>query len=432
MAGRILVLDDEENYASMLQELLRKNNYRVDMATRPERAIDLLEEIPYDLVISDYKMPVMDGAGFLKRTRELYPNLPFILVSGLMNTPELVKMANMSVTLVMEKPLDTVTFLQHVSRFSEPMTNEEAAVYTQQSKAGNVNPPMSAGLPEEPRFISAESMASIQFMHELWACVQCGDHCYLFEPVGGEADLALKDVSMWKGNGDKPVLSFTLNELGVEEGVAKLYAVAEDTESSQIVMVRLDGVDHIDAAKSFAMQVSEEVSDLFITFVVSAADGTKAFRLAAGQRGLVLPGFADRPSDVAHYIQRFLRIASERLDKPKVSELSVEVVYAFLAYQWSSCREIQDVMTQLINETQGGPLSVDIVSARLKVAQAASAAARLATLLAQSQARYLRAELSNTGVTLEALCQGLDLSTPVEAEGGLELVPLLDPNLATY
>ena len=67
-------------------------------------------------------MPVMDGADFLKKARELYPNLPFILVSGLMNTPELVKVANMSVTLVMEKPLDTAAFLRHVARFSEPMT----------------------------------------------------------------------------------------------------------------------------------------------------------------------------------------------------------------------------------------------------------------------------------------------------------------------
>ena len=44
MAGRILVLDDEENYAEMLQDLLREHDYRVDMATRPEWAIAQLED----------------------------------------------------------------------------------------------------------------------------------------------------------------------------------------------------------------------------------------------------------------------------------------------------------------------------------------------------------------------------------------------------
>ena len=168
MAGRILVLDDEENYAEMLRDLLLEHNFRVDMATRPERALDQLEEIPYDLVISDYKMPVMDGADLLKRSRELYPNLPFILVSGLMNTPELVKVANMSVTLVIEKPLDTEDFLAQVARFSSPMTEEEkeALAAGGQEDAGGGESAFS--YPGEPRFYNAGNDQSKQFVEALW------------------------------------------------------------------------------------------------------------------------------------------------------------------------------------------------------------------------------------------------------------------------
>lgn len=72
-------------------------------------------------------MPIMDGAVFLKKAREVFPELPVILVSGLMNTPELVKVANMGVTLVLEKPLDTRYFLEQVKRFVQPMTEEEEA-----------------------------------------------------------------------------------------------------------------------------------------------------------------------------------------------------------------------------------------------------------------------------------------------------------------
>ena len=173
MAGRILVLDDEENYAEMLQDLLRGNNFRVDMATRPERAINQLEEIPYDLVISDYKMPVMDGADLLKRARELYPNLPFILVSGLMNTPELVKVANMSVTLVMEKPLDTEAFLKQVARFSEPMTDEEKTAQAKKTEVSDSEiDDVASCYPEEPRFFSAVSATGKRFMQNAWSIAQ--------------------------------------------------------------------------------------------------------------------------------------------------------------------------------------------------------------------------------------------------------------------
>lgn len=432
MAGRILVLDDEENYAAMLQELLREYNYRVDMATRAERAIDLLEEIPYDLVISDYKMPVMDGADFLKRARELYPNLPFILVSGLMNTPELVKVANMSVTLVMEKPLDTATFLKHVSRFSEPMTDEEKAVYAQQPEQGDSIFSIVAGIPEETRFISAGSTLSIQFMQELWADAQNGTHCFLLEPVGGEASLALKDISAWKGNHDKSVQSFALDELIDEEGVAKLQAVAEDTESSQVMLVRLNSIEQIAAAKNFAGQFSIKSTGLFIAFVVSAADCDEAFMAATDQCGLTIPPLAGRPSDVANYIQRFLRIASERLNKLKFSELSAEVSYAFLAYQWSSYSEIQDTVTQLIDEAQGATLSTDSVCTRLNIAQVPNPSERMGALLSQSQARCLLAQLHRSEATVEEFSKSLDCAAVVDSEAKLREVPLLDADLASF
>ena len=93
MAQRILVLDDEENYADMLRALLEQHSFLVDSVTDPARALERLHGTGYELVISDYKMPGMDGADFLSRAREMNPDLPVILVSGLMNTPDLVKVA---------------------------------------------------------------------------------------------------------------------------------------------------------------------------------------------------------------------------------------------------------------------------------------------------------------------------------------------------
>ena len=431
MASRILVLDDEENYAAMLQELLREYKYRVDMATRPERAISLLEEIPYDLVISDYKMPVMDGADFLKRARELYPNLPFILVSGLMNTPELVKVANMSVTLVMEKPLDTASFLQHVSRFSEPMTDEERSAYVQQSERNNETQLTAVGLPEEPRFISAASNQSVRFMQELWAWAQSSEPCYLFEPLGGEADLALKDISAWMGNHDKPLQSFTMDELVGDGSISKLNAVAEDPESSQVVLVRLDSVEQIDAAKILAVQMLEKPMSLAVAFVVSSTGDDAEFVAATGSSGLVLPVLSERPADIANYICRFLRIASERMDKPKVAKLSADVVYALLAYSWSSYREIQEVVTQLIGDKQDVHLDDAAVCGRLNVAQMPAPSERLAALLSQSQTQYIQAQSRKNGVTVEEFTASLDGNFAVDSVESLSDMPLLDENLAT-
>ena len=63
---RILVVDDEENLRHMLQILLRKQNYLVDSAGDGNEALRMAKEIDYDFILCDLRMPVVDGAAFLK------------------------------------------------------------------------------------------------------------------------------------------------------------------------------------------------------------------------------------------------------------------------------------------------------------------------------------------------------------------------------
>ena len=48
----------------------------------PKEALSILEEVPVDLVISDYRMPEMSGVELLKEIKELYPNAVRIILSG--------------------------------------------------------------------------------------------------------------------------------------------------------------------------------------------------------------------------------------------------------------------------------------------------------------------------------------------------------------
>jgi CheY-like chemotaxis protein len=432
MPGRILVLDDEENYAEMLQELLRENNYRVDMATRPERAIDQLEEIPYDLVISDYKMPVMDGADFLKRTRELYPNLPFILVSGLMNTPELVKVANMSVTLVMEKPLDTAAFLQHVARFSVPMTDEEKDALAKHPDAteGLVSFGASS-YPDEPRFFSAGSAASKRFMRDTWGICRDGSHLFILEPNRGEGELAVKDISVWRGNEDKPVESIALTEL-IEGGSDKLQSIFDNSESSQVVSVRVAAPEELSAAVKFAESSLAGFDGLLLVFILSAEGSETVFNAEVGDLGLILPALSLRPSDVATYARRYARLTSERLSKPNAAAFSAEAIFAVLAYEWASYKQIQEIITKVVSEGEDVPISGESLYEQLGLSPESIPAPdrRLAALLKQAQDNYLRDLLASTGDSAADLARKLELESSIQTKDDLQNMPLIKADLA--
>ncbi|MBQ0931399.1 response regulator [Ideonella sp. 4Y16] len=81
-AASILLVDDEPSVLSALRRLLRPHGYRLQQATSGAEALALLREAPVDLIISDMRMPGMDGAQFLEASREPAPEAVRILLTG--------------------------------------------------------------------------------------------------------------------------------------------------------------------------------------------------------------------------------------------------------------------------------------------------------------------------------------------------------------
>lgn len=356
MAGRILVLDDEENYAAMLQALLRQHNYCVDMATKPELAIAQLEEVPYDLVISDYKMPVMDGADFLKRSRELYPNLPVILVSGLMNTPELVKVANMGVTLVFEKPLNTDRFLKSVADFTTPMTEEERSVYN----PGDTDPAREGinGLwPEDPKFFSALSPSSEKALRVLWSAANDRGYAFVCVPTGSDIMPALKDISVWKGYNDLPIMTYTSADFFSNKQSVAGDLSAQDSHS-KVLVVELISADEISKARLVVEEILSGLGSehgMFFVFQLSEdASPLSEFVTASGEHGVLLHSLKSRPLDLASYIARFIRKGESQLAIPRKITRSADAIYAMLNYDWpQNYKQVQEVVPELVMVSDG-------------------------------------------------------------------------------
>ena len=78
----VLCVDDEPNILSSLRRLLRPHGYKVLTAESGAAGLALLEQEHADLVISDMRMPEMDGARFLEKVRERWPDTVRLLLTG--------------------------------------------------------------------------------------------------------------------------------------------------------------------------------------------------------------------------------------------------------------------------------------------------------------------------------------------------------------
>ncbi|WP_136523918.1 EAL domain-containing protein [Geomonas ferrireducens] len=101
----VLVVDDDEGILGALQRVLLDEGYNVLTARNAEEAFELLSLNRVLVILSDFKMPGMDGAEFLGRARELYPDTVRIMLSGYADINAITNAVNLgAVYKVMYKP----------------------------------------------------------------------------------------------------------------------------------------------------------------------------------------------------------------------------------------------------------------------------------------------------------------------------------------
>jgi CheY-like chemotaxis protein len=84
----ILCVDDERNPLTLRKLVLERVGYEVLTAMSAEEAMGLLASKHVDLVISDYLMPGVVGTELAKQVKATYPNVPFVLLSGVNDIPD--------------------------------------------------------------------------------------------------------------------------------------------------------------------------------------------------------------------------------------------------------------------------------------------------------------------------------------------------------
>ncbi|MET3582335.1 PAS domain S-box-containing protein [Mesorhizobium robiniae] len=111
-AARILVVDDDADIASMIAEMLRRDGHDVTIADDANAALKAVREDGIDLLISDIRMPGLDGPGLYRALEQLRPGLTrrLLFVTGDTLAPEIDRFIGETGAPVIEKPLDPQTF----------------------------------------------------------------------------------------------------------------------------------------------------------------------------------------------------------------------------------------------------------------------------------------------------------------------------------
>ncbi len=104
--GRILIVEDRDSLRRMLERALSQEGYEVTAAADAEAGIRFVDERPFDLVLTDLKLPVQSGLEVLAASRRAQPQVPVVVLTGFGTVGSAVEAMKLGAYDFLEKPLE--------------------------------------------------------------------------------------------------------------------------------------------------------------------------------------------------------------------------------------------------------------------------------------------------------------------------------------
>jgi CheY-like chemotaxis protein len=118
---RILIVEDDDEIADTLSEILRSNGHHIDIAADGQEGLKRALSVSYDLILSDMRMPILDGPGLYQALQRDRPDLlnRIAFVTGDTLSAEIRSFLDQTSALCLEKPFlpeDVLNLLTQVTR----------------------------------------------------------------------------------------------------------------------------------------------------------------------------------------------------------------------------------------------------------------------------------------------------------------------------
>ncbi len=380
----ILIVDDEKNYPPILSAVLEEEGFGTLNAFSAQEALELLENSDIDLVLTDMKMPEMDGIELLENIKEKNPDLPVIMMTAHGTVEKAVEAMQKGAHNFILKPFDNdqlvvytkkAIALYRVVKDNQRLRNAVESQYSfgniiGKSKAmkdvfetiRKVAPAHATVLIEGDSGTGKELVAkSIHFnsqrRHHPFIAVNCSA---LAESLL-ESELFGHEKGAFTGAAGTKKGRFEI----ADGGTLFLDEIGELSQNLQVKLLR------VLQEKTFERVGGLKPVSVDIRIIAATNKRLREEVVAGGFREdlfyrlnvvhITLPRLKERPEDIWLLVNHFInKYQSERRDQPPITGLDPEVERLFLDYQWpGNVRELENVIERAVILCEDGTIRLN-------------------------------------------------------------------------
>lgn len=385
---RILVIDDEQSICQILSIILKKEAYIVDTASTAENALELLHNNSYDLILSDIKMPDMDGITLLKKIKDNEPEQMIIMMTAFGTLENAVEAMREGAYDYLSKPIKAKEIILHVKKAIERQSLLRENIY------------LKTIVQENFQFdnIIGKSSKIVKIFNTVRKIAAYKSAVLITGESGTGKELFAKAIHFNSDRKNKPFIavncgaipselleselfghkkgSFTgahSNKIGLfeeaNEGTLFLDEVADIQEISQVKLLRALQEDEIRPVGS-NQTINVDVR------IISATEQNlenkikeNKFRESLFYRlnvvHIELPPLRERGMDIHLLVEHFIKKFAENnnINKPKIDSKAMDIL---MNYPWpGNVRELENVVERTILLTNGPIITVENLPEKL-------------------------------------------------------------------
>jgi two-component system, LuxR family, response regulator FixJ len=141
--GKVYVIDDDEAMRDSLNFLLESADFNVTLFESAVRFLDVLPGLEFGCVVSDVRMPSLDGIELLKRMKASHSSFPILIMTGHGDIPLAVEAMKLGAVDFLEKPFEDdrlIGMIEAAIRQAEPAVRSEAMTQDIAARVATLSP----------------------------------------------------------------------------------------------------------------------------------------------------------------------------------------------------------------------------------------------------------------------------------------------------
>jgi len=131
---KVIVIDDEQIVLDSVSAMLADEDYEVDTSLSSRKGLDWAIERPYDILLTDIRMPDIGGLRVLRDIKRVKPSLPVVIITGYATVQLAVQATKLGAAQIVEKPFEPEELLKAMSNAlgSAQEVDEQALIHKEE------------------------------------------------------------------------------------------------------------------------------------------------------------------------------------------------------------------------------------------------------------------------------------------------------------